>query len=419
MGSTTNIETRLLHGVNHTNQAADETYQGATLPPVFATSAFAQTSALDMEKVFANQKPGFVYSRLANPTVAEFERRMAAVEGGFAATAVSSGSAAVADVLLTILRAGDEIIVPSGIYGGTIDFFRDLTAFGVKTIYVDEFTPENIEPQITDRTKALFAELISNPKLSVVSVKALSALAKEHRLPLIIDSTTATPALCNPLSLGADVVVHSSSKYINGNSDAISGVIIDGGTFDWRDEKYGVLGDYQKNGKFAFTARLRNTIYRDIGTCLSPFHAFLNLLGIETLSLRMERISENALSLAKFLQTVEGIKDVTYPGLPDHPQNDLINEQLRNGYAGGILTFRVGSKERAFDIIDGLKIVKTVSNIGDTKTLIVHPHSTIFAHSSEDEKQAAGVYEDLIRVSVGIENIEDLTEDFKQALGAA
>jgi O-acetylhomoserine (thiol)-lyase len=320
--------------------------------------------------------------------------------------------------LLTILKSGDNIIVPTGLYGGTLDLFRDLEGFGVTTIFVDPYTPEEIDGHVTERTRALFTEFVGNPKLNVADVRSLSAFAKEKKLPLIVDSTTMTPAVVNPLRLGADIVIHSSSKYINGGGNAISGIIVDGGTFQWDDDRYDVFGTYRKFKKGAFTARLRNSIWRDIGACLSPVNAFLNLEGIETLSLRMERICDNALALAQMFSEMEEISVVNYPGLPDNPYQQLVQEEL-GGRAGGILTIRVGSKERAFSIINHLKYAINASNIGDTKTLVVHPASTIFVHSTEEEKQAAGVYEDLIRISVGIEYIEDIKEDFRQAIAAA
>ena len=336
---------------------------------------------------------------------------MAQLEGGFAATACSSGSAAIATAFMNILKSGDEIIVPTGLYGGTLDLFRDLKPFGIKAVFVNEFRAENIEKHITDKTKLIFAEAIGNPKLNVVDIAALSDLAHHYDLPLIIDSTTATPVLVNPLKLGADLVIHSSSKYINGNGSAISGVIIDGASYNWNNGKYEHFGEYLEFGKMAFTARFKNSVWRDIGACLAPMNAFLNINGLETLSLRMERICENAKALAEHLAQYG---EVRYPSLTD---KELCKKQFRNGMAGGILTLRLGSKERAFRVINSLKYALNVSNIGDSKTLVVHPASTIFAHSSKELQEQAGVYDDLIRISVGIENIIDLINDFDNALG--
>jgi O-acetylhomoserine (thiol)-lyase len=252
-----------------------------------------------------------------------------------------------------------------------------------------------------------------------MDVPALAAVAHDHQIPLLVDSTTATPVLVRPISLGADIVIHSSSKYINGNGSAISGVVVDSGNFKWNNGKFAVMGDYLKFGKGAFTARLRNSIWRNIGACCAPMNAYLNSSGLETLGLRMKTICRNAQSLAEHFQTMDGVKAVNYPGLKENRDHPLITKQFQDGYGGGIVTIRVSSKETAFQIINNLQYALNVSNIGDTKTLVVHPASTIFAHSSEKEKQAAGVYDDLIRISVGIEDSADLIADFERAFCAA
>lgn len=408
------MNTMLLHGIRQ-----EDEFKGATSVPIFQTSAYAHKTAEELEDIFNNKKPGFSYSRIGNPTVDNFEKRMARLEGGISATACSSGSAAVSCALLNILKSGDEIIVPTGLYGGTLDLFRDLEPFGIKAVFVDDFISENISHCINENTKAIFAELIGNPKLNVVDVRDLADLAHKNDIPLIIDSTIATPVLIKPIKFGADIVIHSSSKYINSNGSAISGVIIDSGNFKWNNGKFDVMGDYLKFGKGAFTSRLRNSVWRDIGACLAPMNAYLNINGIETLGIRLERICRNAQLLAEHLKTLRYVKEVNYPGLKDSPYYSLINKQFNHGYAGGILTIRVESKEKAFAIINNLKYALNVSNIGDTKTLVVHPASTIFAHSSEEEKTAAGVYDDLIRISVGIEDIEDIIADFENAFHTA
>ncbi|MBR1810916.1 MAG: O-acetylhomoserine aminocarboxypropyltransferase/cysteine synthase [Clostridia bacterium] len=390
---------------------------GATTAPVFQTSAFAHSTAQELENIFAGKTPGFSYSRLGNPTLEAFQRMMAAAEGGFSATACASGSAAVAMTLLNILSSGDEIIAAAGLYGGTLDFFKDIEAFGIKTVLLEDITYEAISAAVTERTKAIFAEVISNPGLKVLDIQEAARAAHDHELPLIVDATTITPILARPAELGADIILHSSSKYINGSGSAISGVIVDAGSYKWTAEKFPVMGKHLRFGKAAFTARLRDTVWRNIGACLAPANAFLNITGLETLQLRMERICENALSLARHFQET-GVS-VNYPGLPGSAEYAKVQKQLKNGMAGGILTIRTGSKAAAFQVIDALKYALNVSNIGDTKTLVVHPHSTIFIHSTEEEKQAAGVYDDMIRISVGIENIRDIINDFDRALKEA
>ena len=331
------------------------------------------------------------------------------------ATACSSGSAAVALSLLTILKSGDEILAPAGLYGGTLDLFRDLEAFEISTKYISPFTAENVANHISDKTKVVFAEIIANPGLDVVDVEEVAKAVHEKNLPFFVDATTVTPAVLKPISLGADVVIHSSTKYINGNSNGISGVIVDGASYNWDNEKFEVLGEYRKFKKAAFSSRLRNTIWRDIGGCLSPFQAFLNLEGLETLGLRIRKANDNALKLAKYFEGAPYIEEVNYPGLENHPDYELVKRQFKDGAAGAILTIRLRSKERAYALLNALKIPLLASNIGDVKTLVVHPASTIFAHSSLEEKEAAGVFDDLIRISVGIEDVDDLIGDFEAA----
>ncbi|SFB35248.1 O-acetylhomoserine (thiol)-lyase [Acetitomaculum ruminis DSM 5522] len=392
-----------------------EKKQGATLPPIYQNSAFFQEVAEDLEGIFAGKKMGYCYSRVANPTVTFFEERIAKLEGGIGAVACASGMAALSMALLNILEAGDEIISSASIYGGTIDLFRDLEAFGIKTKYVKNNDWDEIENAFTDKTKLVFAETIGNPCLDVTDIKKLSEIAHSHGVVLIIDNTTATPYLIKAIKHGADVVINSSSKYINGSSNSISGILVDGGHFKWTKEKYSVLGQHLKFGPFAYISKLRAGLYRNIGVCLSPLNAYLNIIGLETLGLRMKKQCENASILANWLEGNYPDIKVNYPGLKSSFWHEIAKSQLEGGY-GGIITIRVGSKEKAFSVINNLKIPYIVSNIGDTKTLVVHPASTISLHSSPKELEDAGVYDDLIRISVGIEDVEDIIEDFKQAI---
>ncbi len=403
------FNTSLLHG-----SIEGDKNTGATLPPIYQSSAFYQSSAQQHEKLFHNQAPGYSYTRIANPTVTAFEERMTKLEGGIASIACASGMAALTNALMNILRAGDEIISSASLYGGSIDLFKDLEAFGIHTVYVKNNDWKQITDSITDKTRIIFAETIGNPSLDITDIRNLSKLAHEQDLPLLIDNTVATAYLVKPLELGADIVVNSTSKYINGHSDAISGVITDGGSFAWDSKRYPGMQEYKKFGKFAYTAKLRNGLFRNTGACMAPQTAYYNLLGMETLGLRMQRECENALKLAEYLDGIKEI-EVNYPGLEKSIWHTLAKEELSRGF-GAILTIRVGSRERAFSIINSLKIPLIVSNIGDTKTLVIHPESTLNAHSTEEEKRDAGVYDDLIRISVGIEDIEDLIKDFEQAI---
>lgn len=403
------FNTKLLHGAK-----AGDPVTGATLTPIYQSSAFYQPSAEQHEKLFHNRAQGYSYTRIDNPTIEAFEEKMTVLENGKATVACSSGMAAITNALLNIVGAGDEIVTSNSLYGGTIDLFHDLEAFGIRTHFVDGSSPASVEAAINEKTKVLFAETIGNPKLDVTDIPAWVKLAHDHGLPLIIDNTVATPYLVRPIEHGADIVINSTSKYVNGNSSAISGAITDSGNFKWNPERYPQMKPYMKFGPFAYTAKLRNGLFRNTGACMAPQTAFYNLMGMETLGLRMERACNNALELACYLDLLDGVT-VNYPGLATSPWYDTASKLLKKGY-GAILTLRVGSKERAFAVMNALKIPKIVSNIGDTKTLIVHPESTLSAHSTEQEKRDAAVYDDMIRVSVGIEDIEDLIHDFEQAL---
>lgn len=340
---------------------------------------------------------------------------MTALEGGVASVACASGMAALYNAFCNILCAGDEIVSSASLYGGSIDLFRDLESFGIKTRYVENNNLEEFRAATNEHTRLYFAETIGNPRLDVTDIKKLAELAHSFDIPLIMDNTVATAYLVKPLSLGADIVVNSTSKYINANSSAISGVITDGGKFKWDTEKYPGMKDFKKFGPFAYTAKLRNGLFRNTGACLSPQNAFYNSIGMETFGLRMERVCDNAKTLAQFFATEYSDIEVNYPGLAGSKWHNIATEQFGDKF-GGIITIRTGNKKRAFGIIDALKLPLIVSNIGDTKTLVIHPESTLNVHSTQEEKETAGVFDDLIRISVGIEDIDDLIDDFKQAI---
>lgn len=405
------FSTKVLHG-----KSVKRFQDGATLPPISQVSAFSYESAEELEKVFANKAPGFAYTRISNPTVDAFEKRVCELEGGLAAVACSSGMAAISAALLNILQSGDEVIAGSGLFGGTIDLFEDLGAYGIKTKYVTHVNVSEIKPLITEKTKVIFGELIGNPGLDVMDISSVAELAHANQIPLIVDATTATPYLVNPIQYGADIVIHSSSKYMNGSGNSISGIIVDSGNFKWNVEKYPTLAKYKKFGNFAFSVKLRNDTWRNMGGCLSPLNAYLNLIGMETLALRMQKICDNALAIAKTVERLEGVS-VNYPGLESNAYYPLVQKQF-GGRGGGIVTLRAGSKERAYKLMNSLKYALNATNIGDTKTLVIHPASTIYIHSTEEQKKNAGVYEDTIRVSVGIEDAKDLIEDFTQAINS-
>ena len=348
------FQTKLLHG-----KAVDNYANGSTVPPISLANAFAYESSEQLEKVFQNRAPGFAYTRIANPTVDAFERRVNELEGGIGGVACSSGMSAVTLSLLNILQAGDEVIAGSALFGGTLDLLHDLEAFGIKVYFIP---------------------IVGNPALNVMDVRETADFLHGKGVPLIVDSTTSTPYLLNPIQYGADVVVHSTSKYINGSGDAISGIIIDSGNFSWSPERYPGMKEYKKYGKFAYLVKLRNGIWRNMGGCLAPMNAYLNIIGMETLGLRMERVCNNAFRLAQALEKLEGVS-VNYPLLESSPYHELAEKQL-SGKGGAILTIRADSKERAYKLINHLKYVKIATNIGDVRTLVIHPASTIYIHST-------------------------------------
>ncbi|HWQ78065.1 MAG TPA: aminotransferase class I/II-fold pyridoxal phosphate-dependent enzyme [Anaerovoracaceae bacterium] len=408
------FNTALLHG----NFSGDpET--GATLTPIYQSSAFAHADAEKMEAIFRNRAPGFSYTRINNPTVEAFEKRMAALEGGVGAVACTSGMAAITLAILNLVESGDEIVSSGGVFGGTLGLFHDLEALGIETKIAASTAPEAYGTAVTDKTKLIFVETIGNPKLDVPDISAIAEIAHTRGIPLIVDNTVATPFLIRPGEYGADIVVHSVSKYINGSGNSIGGVIIDTGRFQWSAERHPGLRETEKLGRFAYLAKLRTGLFRNFGSCFSPFGAYLSSLGLETLGIRMERLCSNAALLAEHLSNnllfSEGA--VNYPGLTVNPWHETAKKQFRGGY-GALLTLRAGSKERAFRLINALKLAANVSNIGDTRTLVIHPASTIYAFSSSAQIETAGVYDDLIRISVGLEDIEDLRDDFDRATKA-
>jgi O-acetylhomoserine (thiol)-lyase len=409
MENSPGFNTKMLHG-----KAAHRYGQGEILPPISQVTAFSYESMEELEKVFSHKSMGYAYTRIGNPTLSAFEQKINELEGGIGAISCSSGMSAISAALLTVCESGDEIIAGSGLYGGSIDLFHDLEKLGIHTRFAKVLNKENIESLITDRTRVVFGELISNPSLNVLDVAEAAEAAHSAGIPLFVDSTTATPYLAQPLSLGADVVIHSTSKYINGGGNAIGGIIVDSGKFKWDFEKHTALSEFKKYGKMAFLLRLRTDLWENLGGCMAPMNAYLSFIGADTLGLRMERICGNADALAKALDREEDIS-VNYLTLDSHPYHQYVDKEL-GGYGGGILTFRAGSKERAFKIINNLKFALIASNIGDLRTLVIHPASTLYLKSGKAETEAAGVFEDTIRVSVGIEDKEDLINDFLDAV---
>ncbi|MFZ5641237.1 MAG: O-acetylhomoserine aminocarboxypropyltransferase/cysteine synthase family protein [Bacillota bacterium] len=405
------FNTRLLHG-NH--QPDEKT--GATTVPIYQSTSFRHKSAEELESIFSGTDYGYIYSRINNPTVDAFEKRMALLEKGVGAVACASGMSAITLAVFNLVEQGDELVSSAGIFGGTYSLFKSLADYGITARFAGNAAVESFAGQINDKTKLIFIETIGNPKMDVPNICALADLAHAHQIPLIVDNTVTTPYSIRPIEHGADIVVHSTSKLINGSGNSIGGIIVDKGRLPWSAEKFPKLHELRKTYAFlAYLAKLRKGLHRDMGACMAPFNAYLNCIGLETLGLRMERICSNAMELAGFLSRHPEVAWVNYPGLKDNPYHQIAAEQFGGKY-GILLTFGVGSKERAFKVINNLKYAYNLANIGDIRTLVIHPASTIYTANSPEEKAIMGVTEDMIRVSAGIEDIKDLVEDFGQAL---
>jgi O-acetylhomoserine (thiol)-lyase len=401
--------------------------------PIYQTTSYVFDSADHGARLFALQEFGNIYTRIMNPTTDVFEKRVAALEGGAAALATASGQAAQFLTIATIASAGDNIVSTSFLYGGTYNQFKvALPRLGIEVKFVDGDDPEDFRRVIDDRTKALYVETIGNPRFNIPDFAALAEIAHSHGIPLIVDNTFGCGGyLCRPIDHGADIVVESATKWIGGHGTSIGGIIVDSGKFDWGSGKFPlftepspgyhglnfheVFGPGSPFGNIAFIIRARVEGLRDLGPALSPFNAFLLLQGLETLSLRVQRHADNALALAQWLTEQPQVAWVSYPGLPDHPYHDRAKQYLRNGF-GGVLNFGIqGGREAGRAFIDGLKLASHLANVGDAKTLVIHPNSTTHQQLSEDEQRSAGVTPDLVRVSVGIEHIDDIKADFAQS----
>ena len=410
----------------HAGQLPDPA-TGSRAVPLYQTTAYVFDSPEHAASLFNLQTFGNIYTRIMNPTTAVFEERMAALEGGRAALAVTSGMAAQMVALMTILKTGDDIVSSSALYGGTytqLDVnFRDL---GINTVFVDPDEPENFGKAITKKTKAIYAEGIGNPLGNVLDIEAVAAIAHDAGLPLIVDNTFATPFLCKPIEFGADVVVHSATKFICGHGTSIGGVLVESGKFPWDNGNFPSMVDpsrgyhgvrfYETFGDFAYTMKARCDVLRTMGPALSPFNSFLFLQGLETLNLRMERHCQNALAVAEFLKNHPSIAWVKYSGLPDSPYHSLAKKYLPKG-PGSIFTFGIkGGKEAGARFIESLEFLSHLANVGDAKTLIIHPASTTHRQLDEEDQLRAGVTPEMVRISVGLETVDDIIWDIEQAL---
>ena len=407
------FETMVIHGAQ-----APQEWQAATLSPIYQTAAHRFETAEELSEVFAGRKPGFIYQRLRNPTNETLERRLALLEGGKAAVVTSSGMAAIANAVLSICRAGDEFVSANSLFLSTYLLFTNVLAkFGVQARLVETADLDAWRAAVNERTKLLFVETIGNPKLDVPRIRSLAELAHAHSAPLIVDNTLATPYLFRPIEHGADIVVHSTTKYLNGHGSAVGGVVIDAGRFPWPEEKYPDFKPFkERRGELAFIDKLWREIHVNIGTCQAPFHSYLTLIGLDTLAVRMQRHLANAMQLARFLSGHPRVRWVNYPGLETSSAHAVALEQFGGKGFGALLTFGLQDERACFELIRHLKLVYHLANLGDCKTLIIHPWSSQYVAFTEEAKRANGISPELLRVSVGIEAIEDIMEDFDQAL---
>ncbi|MCS7458530.1 homocysteine synthase [Paenibacillus doosanensis] len=399
--------------------------------PLYQTTSYGFRDTEHAANLFALKEFGNIYTRLMNPTTDVFEKRVAALEGAPAALATASGQAAITYSILNIAGSGDEIVSAASLYGGTYNLFSTtLAKLGIKVHFVDPSNPENFRKAITPKTKALFAETIGNPKGDVLDIEAVAAIAHENGVPLIVDNTFPSPYLCRPIEHGADIVVHSATKFIGGHGTSIGGVIVDGGRFDWKasgkfpgltepDPSYHGVVYTDAVGPIAYVIKARVQLLRDMGAAISPFNSFQLIQGLETLHLRMERHGSNAQAVAEFLEGHDAVEWVSYAGLPSHPSYELARKYLPKG-KGAIMTFGIkGGLEAGRKVIDNVQLFSHLANVGDSKSLIIHPASTTHQQLSEQEQLAAGVTPGMIRLSIGTESIEDILYDLGQAIEAS
>lgn len=411
----------------HAGQEVDPT-TGSRTVPIYLTSSYVFKDADHAARLFALEEPGNIYTRLMNPTTDVFEKRVAALEGGVGGLATASGSAAITYSVLNIAEAGDEIVSATSLYGGTFNLFQNtLPKLGINVTFVDPEDPENFRRAITPKTKALYAESVGNPKLDVLDIEAVAKIAHENGIPLIVDNTVPSPYLLRPIEHGADIVVHSATKFIGGHGTSLGGVIVDSGKFDWAasgkfpgltepDPSYHGVKFAEAVGPLAYIIRARVILLRDTGAALSPFNAHEFLLGLETLHLRMPRHSESTLKVAQYLENHPQVSWVSYPGLPSHPSYEKAKKYLPKG-ASAILTFGIkGGKEAGRNFINNLELFSLLANIGDAKSLVIHPASTTHQQLTPEEQETTGVTDDLVRLSIGLEDLQDIIADLDQAL---
>jgi O-acetylhomoserine (thiol)-lyase len=407
------FHTRVIHAAQ-----SPEDWQGATLPPIFQTASHRHITADNLSQTFAGKKADHIYMRLTNPTNRILEEKMTALESGRGAVVMSSGMAAITNACMALLRAGDEFVAGNSLFMSTYILFANVfKKYDITVRLVESTDLEAMEKAINPKTRFLYLETIGNPKMDIPDLAAVAEIAHQHGLPLLVDSTLATPYLCRPLELGADVVIHSTTKYLSGHGDAVGGVVIDGGNFDWSQQRFPDFMPFiERKGPLAYLDKVWREHHINFGTTQAPWHSYLTMVGLDTLALRMERHMENTLQVARYLQARPEVLWVNYPGLEDHPSHNMARNLFKEKGFGGMLTFGLKDQDACFKLIDNLGLIYHLANLGDCKTLVIHPYSSQYVAFDEPTREKLSITPDMIRLSVGIEAQEDICEDLGQAL---
>lgn len=409
------LATRVIHDAQE-----PENWQGATFAPIFQSAAHVHQTAQSLSDTFAGKSTGHIYTRLSNPTNTVLEKKLAALEGGKGAIVMGSGMSAISNTCMALLRAGDNFVSGKSLFMSTYLLFVNVfKKYGITAKLTDTADPGNVEREIDSKTRFVYLETIGNPGMDVPNIKTLAEMAHAHGLPLVVDNTLATPYLVNPIALGADVVLHSTTKFLSGHGNAPGGVVVDGGNFDWSGDRFPDFKPFvDRKGSLALLDRIWREHHINFGTTQAPFHSYLTMMGLETFALRMERHMENAMAVARFLKQRPEVQWVNYPGFDDHSFHATAEKQFGGKGFGGLLTFGLKDTDSCFRLIDNLKLIYHLANLGDCKTLIIHPWSTQYVAFDEAVKTGLGIKPGMLRLSVGIEDVNDITDDLAQALEA-
>ena len=407
------FQTRVIHAAQ-----TPQGWQGGTLAPIFQTASHSHETAENLSQTFAGMTTDHIYMRLTNPTNRILEEKLSALEAGKGAVVTASGMAAIANSCMALLREGDEFVTGNSLFMSTYVLFANIMKkYGITARFVESTDLEAIQEAINDKTRFVFLETIGNPKMDIPDLAQVAEIAHGQGLPLVVDNTLATPYLCRPFELGADVVIHSTTKYLSGHGDAVGGVVIDGGNFSWSKERFPDFEPFiDRKGPLAFLDKVWREHHINFGTTQAPLHSYLTMIGLDTLALRMERHVSNALEVARFLESRSEVTCVNYPGLEDHPFRETALKQFGGKGFGGMIAFNLKDQETCFQFIRNLKLIYNLANLGDCKTLVIHPHSSQYVSFEESTRQELSITSDLIRLSVGIEAVEDICSDLGQAL---